>query len=98
MDNGQNMSSHRQGMMEVESEEEVDILDMGEMNGHDATSGEDDQLLMRFCPHDSSMLYPKVNMKATLIICKQFYRYAIGSHYCPRYLSLKTRRKSGTSS
>jgi len=59
MDNGQNMSSHRQGMMEVESEEEVDILDMGEMNGHDATSGEDDQLLMRFCPHDSSMLYPK---------------------------------------
>ena len=67
-DNGENISSQRQRMMEVDSEEEVDILDMGEMNGHDATTSEDDQLLMRFCPHDSSMLYPKVNMKAATVV------------------------------
>ena len=37
-------------------EEEEDILDMG---GDTAVQPED-ALLMRFCPHDSSMLYPQV--------------------------------------
>ena len=40
---------------EVEEEEE-DILDMGDDDGVQ----QQDVLLMRFCPHDSSMLYPKV--------------------------------------
>ena len=36
-------------------EEEDDILDIGE----DAPEDHRDALLMRFCPHDSSMLYPQ---------------------------------------
>ena len=36
--------------------EEEDILDMGEENNNQ----QEDALLMRFCPHDSSMLYPQV--------------------------------------
>jgi hypothetical protein len=38
-------------------EEEDDILDMGE----DVATNDKDALLMRFCPHDSSMLYPQVS-------------------------------------
>jgi hypothetical protein len=45
---------------EEEEEEEEDILDAGEETGVQ----EQDALLMRFCPHDSSMLYPQVRMKA----------------------------------
>lgn len=39
-----------------EEEEEEDILDM---EGGTAVQ-QQDVLLMRFCPHDSSMLYPQV--------------------------------------
>ena len=41
---------------EAEADEEEDILDM------EGTTGvqQNDALLMRFCPHDSSMLYPQV--------------------------------------
>lgn len=39
-----------------EEEDEDDILDMGE----DDEANEKEGLLMRFCPHDSSMLYPQV--------------------------------------
>lgn len=35
---------------------EEDILDMGD----DMATEQPDVLLMRFCPHDSSMLYPQV--------------------------------------
>jgi hypothetical protein len=41
---------------EEEEDDEEDILDMGEDEGVQ----QQDVLLMRFCPHDSSMLYPKV--------------------------------------
>ena len=41
---------------QMEEEEEEDILDMGE-----ETAVQDDALIMRFCPHDSSMLYPQVS-------------------------------------
>jgi hypothetical protein len=47
---------------EDEEEEEENILDAHEMNAHPMADGEDDELLMRFCPHDSSMLYPKVRL------------------------------------
>ena len=40
-----------------EDNEEVDILDMGD---DDNEANEREGLLMRFCPHDSSMLYPQV--------------------------------------
>lgn len=40
-----------------EEEEEEDILDMEE-----APAVQQDALLMRFCPHDSSMLYPQVRI------------------------------------
>jgi DNA-directed RNA polymerase II subunit RPB9 len=39
-------------------EEEEDILDMG---GDDTAIKDDELILMRFCPHDSSMLYPQEN-------------------------------------
>ena len=38
-------------------EEEEDMLDMGD----DVETDNKDALLMRFCPHDSSMLYPQVS-------------------------------------
>ena len=45
-----------------EEEEEDDILDMGE---DDQETNEQEALLMRFCPHDSSMLYPQVRFICT---------------------------------
>lgn len=54
--------------MEVEEEaeddddEEEDILDMGDDEG----TQQQDVLLMRFCPHDSSILYPKASYRARM--------------------------------
>jgi DNA-directed RNA polymerase II subunit RPB9 len=45
---------------EMEEEEEEDILETGE---GDAGPNQD-VLLMRFCPHDSSMLYPQEDKRA----------------------------------
>jgi len=42
---------------EQEEEEEEDVL------GEDAPGVQQDALLMRFCPHDSSMLYPQVRQQ-----------------------------------
>ena len=44
--------------VEEEDQDEGDILDIGEED--DEESNERQGLLMRFCPHDSSMLYPQV--------------------------------------
>lgn len=51
-----------------EEEEEDDMLDTGDDN----EAPKLDVLLMRFCPHDSSMLYPKEDrqMKRLLYACK----------------------------
>lgn len=49
---------------EEEEEEEEDILDMGEDDG----GPQHDALLMRFCPHDSSMLYPQVCLNEACFI------------------------------
>jgi hypothetical protein len=46
---------------EEEEEEEEDILDME----GDTGVQHQDALLMRFCPHDSSMLYPQVRIRTT---------------------------------
>lgn len=46
------------GQEAYDEEEEDDILDMGEDKEEIERMG----LLMRFCPHDSSMLYPQVCM------------------------------------
>jgi hypothetical protein len=45
---------------EEEEQDEGDILDMGE---DDQETNEKEALLMRFCIHDSSMLYPQVRAK-----------------------------------
>lgn len=42
-----------------EEEEEDDVLDLDAMGGATSSAHHDDALLMKFCPHDSSMLYPK---------------------------------------
>jgi len=47
-------------MMEEEEEEEDDILDMEA----GAAPLPQDALLMRFCPHDSSMLYPQEDKRS----------------------------------
>ena len=46
-----------------EEEEEEDILDTGEDS---RWTNDKESLLMRFCPHDSSMLYPGVRTKRVL--------------------------------
>ena len=43
--------------------EEEDLLDTGDT----AVQQDDGALLMRFCPHDSSMLYPQVCVNAGLL-------------------------------
>ena len=49
--------AQHQGLDDDEDEEE-DILDMGD---DDQQTNDKESLLMRFCPHDSSMLYPHVS-------------------------------------
>jgi hypothetical protein len=49
---------------EEDEDEEEDILDM---DGGE-TQLPEDVLLMRFCPHDSSMLYPQVGQKLYLFV------------------------------
>jgi hypothetical protein len=46
-------------------EDEDDILDMGE---DDQPQSEDAALLMRFCPHDSSMLYPQEDKRTRTLM------------------------------
>ena len=45
-----------------DEEEEEDILDM-EDDDVNTTNNQREALLMRFCPHDSSMLYPQVRLR-----------------------------------
>ena len=52
-----------------DSDEDEDILDMGEDD--QVTNNDKESLLMRFCPNDSSMLYPQVssvNQEKKLIV------------------------------
>ena len=54
------METEWQGQQQEGNEpEEEDILDMGE---DDQETNDKESLLMRFCPHDSSMLYPQVSL------------------------------------
>jgi hypothetical protein len=48
--------------------EEEDILDMEGVN----TVYQEGALLMRFCPHDSSMLYPQVSADVKSLRCLSF--------------------------
>jgi hypothetical protein len=61
---GENEPDNQQGMEdnveEEEEEEEEDILG-GDDDGPETNDKE--SLLMRFCPHDSSMLYPQVRVQ-----------------------------------
>jgi hypothetical protein len=57
---GNNHQGHNDD--DVEEEEEEDILDMEGT----AVNTQLGVLLMRFCPHDSSMLYPQVRVIANL--------------------------------
>lgn len=45
--------------VEEDEEEDDDELDLDAMGGVTSSSHQDNSLLMKFCPHDSSMLYPK---------------------------------------
>lgn len=56
---------HQGGQQAMEEEEEDDILDMGEGDAANEKEG----LLMRFCPHDSSMLYPQVRSHICMHAC-----------------------------
>jgi hypothetical protein len=53
---------HNDGEEEEEEEEEEDILDMEQ-----EVQVQQDALLMRFCPHDSSMLYPQENKREKVL-------------------------------
>jgi hypothetical protein len=55
----------QQDMEDDEEDEEEDIL-----GGNDEIETNDkESLLMRFCPHDSSMLYPQVSSVNTCDYC-----------------------------
>jgi len=65
-DEGLENEEEQQDMLPEEGEgDEEDILDMGEENNNQ----QHDALLMRFCPHDSSMLYPQVSIYSLIIDC-----------------------------
>ena len=48
-----------------DDEDDEDILDMGE---DDEVTNDKESLLMRFCPHDSSMLYPQVSLTKNKVV------------------------------
>eukprot|EP00957_Ditylum_brightwellii_P207946 15355220-Ditylum_brightwellii.AAC.1 len=56
-----NNSNYNQYGLEDDEEDEEgdDILDLDQDEVHHQASDRPDALLMRFCPHDSSMLYPQ---------------------------------------
>ena len=56
-----------QGMEEEEEEDEEDML-----GGDEDMAPQQDALLMRFCPHDSSMLYPQEDrrLKQLMYACR----------------------------
>lgn len=60
---GEEQQEQEQDAFDEEEDEEDDILDMGEDGGATEKEG----LLMRFCPHDSSMLYPSVSSSSSSI-------------------------------
>ncbi len=66
---------------EIDDDDEDDILDMGE----DDEANERVGLLMRFCPHDSSMLYPQVCVPEGLV--QTFYPSFFGSSNLTVYRS-----------
>lgn len=62
---------------DVNDDEEEDILDMGD---DDNDGPDDDALLMKFCPHDSSMLYPQEDKRSrSLRYACRLCRYTEGS-------------------
>ena len=57
--NNQQMQQYDLGL---DDEDADDILGLDDgMNGGEVPADHEGSLLMRFCPHDSSMLYPKVS-------------------------------------
>jgi hypothetical protein len=55
---GQEEEHEEEEEVQGDHDEEEDILDVGEEVAPDDRGA----LLMRFCPHDSSMLYPSVSL------------------------------------
>ena len=62
--NEDNQQHHHPNEDDIDDDEEDDVLDMEGTTINTQVGA----LLMRFCPHDSSMLYPQV---------RQFLEYAI---------------------
>ena len=54
-----------QHQVDDDDDEDEDILDMGD---DDQGIGDRLSLLMRFCPNDSSMLYPQVSLKTIMVV------------------------------
>jgi len=46
-----------------DEEDDDDVLDLDAMGGEAVCTQEAGALLMKFCPHDSSMLYPKTKQQ-----------------------------------
>ena len=64
-DNQQNNNNQQlqQYDLGLDDEDADDILGLDDgMNGGEVPADHEGSLLMRFCPHDSSMLYPKVSV------------------------------------
>lgn len=68
--------------LDDDDDEEEDILDMGE--DEDQGTNDKQSLLMRFCPNDSSMLYPEENKRTrSLLYACRLCRYTEAAPECP---------------
>mmetsp|Transcript_24403 Transcript_24403/g.51144 ORF Transcript_24403/g.51144 Transcript_24403/m.51144 type:complete len:195 (-) Transcript_24403:380-964(-) len=85
-ENGENQQHQQQQVEQYQNdlleEEEDDILGLDDGAGGDVQMDHEGALLMRFCPHDSSMLYPKENRaeQKLLYACRlcRYTEYSIG--------------------
>ena len=65
--NNNNQQQLQQYDLGLDDEDADDILGLDDgMNDGEVPADHEGSLLMRFCPHDSSMLYPKVSVEIRL--------------------------------
>jgi hypothetical protein len=59
---GENEPENHQQQPEMEEDDDDEVEEEDILGGDDGpTTNDKESLLMRFCPHDSSMLYPQVS-------------------------------------
>mmetsp|Transcript_5279 Transcript_5279/g.11549 ORF Transcript_5279/g.11549 Transcript_5279/m.11549 type:complete len:162 (-) Transcript_5279:490-975(-) len=101
-ENGENQQHQQQQVEQYQNdlleEEEDDILGLDDGAGGDVQMDHEGALLMRFCPHDSSMLYPKENRaeQKLLYACRlcRYTEYSIGQLIYKNVLKKRSRERT----